>query len=250
MVGLTSITFRSMTVDEIICLAVEAGLQGIEWGSDVHVPPGDIALAKETARKTKEAGLTVTSYGSYLRVTGQPVGEKEIEDLIRSAKALGAPVIRIWAGPASPQDVLPEERIRIEDILKHLVRKAAGEHILIATEYHRRTLTENAGSALDLLARVPGLYTYWQPNPDISHAENLKELTAVLPYVLNVHVFQWTAPGNERHPLIEGEKVWKEYIGTVLQEKTRPHHFLLEFAAGDSPRQCVEDAAVLKEWIR
>ncbi len=37
-VGLTSVTFRQLTVDQIITLARETGCTGIEWGSDVHVP--------------------------------------------------------------------------------------------------------------------------------------------------------------------------------------------------------------------
>ena len=36
--GLVSITFRKLTVEKIIELVKEAGLQGIEWGGDVHVP--------------------------------------------------------------------------------------------------------------------------------------------------------------------------------------------------------------------
>ncbi len=64
MIGLTSITFRGMAPREIIDLAGKAGLEGIEWGSDVHVPPGDIPLAKAIAAMCAEAGIRVTSYGS------------------------------------------------------------------------------------------------------------------------------------------------------------------------------------------
>ncbi len=47
--GLCSITFRSLSVDAIIELATKARLDGIEWGSDVHVPPGDLELAGRNA---------------------------------------------------------------------------------------------------------------------------------------------------------------------------------------------------------
>lgn len=39
MLGLTSISFRGKTCTEVIGLAKKAGLDGIEWGGDVHVPP-------------------------------------------------------------------------------------------------------------------------------------------------------------------------------------------------------------------
>ena len=38
--GLCSITFRDLSVDDVVALAADAGLAGIEWGADRHVPPG------------------------------------------------------------------------------------------------------------------------------------------------------------------------------------------------------------------
>ena len=39
--SLTSISFRSKSVQEIAHLAHAAQLDAIEWGGDVHVKPGD-----------------------------------------------------------------------------------------------------------------------------------------------------------------------------------------------------------------
>jgi hypothetical protein len=40
--GLVSITFRQLSPPAIIDLVRQAGLEGIEWGGDVHVPHGDL----------------------------------------------------------------------------------------------------------------------------------------------------------------------------------------------------------------
>jgi 3-dehydroshikimate dehydratase len=48
--GLVSVTLRSLPPQEIIALAVKAGMKAIEWGGDVHVPPGDVAAASEIGR--------------------------------------------------------------------------------------------------------------------------------------------------------------------------------------------------------
>ena len=40
--GLVSISFRSLSVDEIIDLVKDAGLEAIEWGRDVHAPCDDV----------------------------------------------------------------------------------------------------------------------------------------------------------------------------------------------------------------
>lgn len=63
--ALTSVTFRSLGVDQVIALAKEAGLDGIEWGGDIHVPMGDLSAARIAGEKTSAAGLSVLSYGSY-----------------------------------------------------------------------------------------------------------------------------------------------------------------------------------------
>ena len=71
--GLVSASFRALAPGEIVDLVAQAGLAGIEWGGDVHVPHGDVACAREVYRRTVDAGLTVCSYGSYYRAgTGEP----------------------------------------------------------------------------------------------------------------------------------------------------------------------------------
>lgn len=249
MTGLTSISFRKLTARQIIALTVQAGLRGIEWGSDVHVKPGDIESAVYTAQKTREAGLAVTSYGSYLRA-GEEEGEQSFDLLLQSAAALGAPVIRVWAGRRSPADADPAYRTKVIEHLKSLVDKAGNAGIRVATEYHRRTLTQDACSALQLLEAVPGLYTYWQPNPEISPEKNLEELRMVSGHLLNVHVFQWEGAENIRHPLADGEQEWYRYIAETVTHKEHEHHFLLEFVKDNDPEQFLRDAAVLDRLVR
>ncbi len=249
MTGLTSISFRKFSIDQIITLAKQAGLRGIEWGSDVHVKPGDMAAAEYAAEKTREAGLSVTSYGSYLRA-GEEEGDQSFELLLRSAGALCAPVIRVWAGTKAPKEADPWYRSKIAEHLKGLVDRAENAGIHVAVEYHRRTLTEDAESAAALLEAVPGLYTYWQPNPEITPEQNLKELCRVLPYLLNVHVFQWEGAGNIRHPLSDGEREWETYAAEVMKNRSREHHFLLEFVKDDDPAQCLRDAGVLRHILK
>ncbi len=249
MTGLTSISFRGLRPEAIIRLAAEAGLKGIEWGSDVHVPPEDPAWAARIAAMTREAGLTVTSYGSYLKVLGEEGEQAAFAKLLTAAKQLQAPVIRVWAGDHVPEDTLPEQRRQVEAGLRKLVAQASAEGICVATEYHRGTLTQHAASTIQLLDAVPGLLTYWQPNPDITEAENLRELAAVRSRVCNIHVFHWTAPGDQRHPLSEGADTWKRYIRCIQEAGDFPHHFLLEFVKEDRPEQCTADAAVLNRLL-
>ena len=63
--GLVSVTFRQLTPEGIIQLCMQTGLQTVEWGGDVHVPPGDVSRAAAVGELTRAAGLSITAYGSY-----------------------------------------------------------------------------------------------------------------------------------------------------------------------------------------
>jgi hypothetical protein len=54
--GLCSVTLRSLAVDEVLATAAGARLGAIEWGGDVHVPPGSPA-ARDVGHRTNDAGL-------------------------------------------------------------------------------------------------------------------------------------------------------------------------------------------------
>ena len=70
-VGLTSVTFRKANPQQVIQLAQGAGLQSIEWGGDVHVPPEDIINAQKIGKMTRDVGLKIAGYGSYFAAGNQ-----------------------------------------------------------------------------------------------------------------------------------------------------------------------------------
>ena len=67
-VGLTSVSFRQMSVDEIIALARETGCTGIEWGSDVHIKPKQLDQVGQAAEACRLNQLAIFSYGSYYKL--------------------------------------------------------------------------------------------------------------------------------------------------------------------------------------
>ncbi|MGI5894244.1 MAG: sugar phosphate isomerase/epimerase family protein [Candidatus Merdivicinus sp.] len=243
--GLTSVTFRKKSVDEIIAMAKKAGLTGIEWGGDVHVPAGDVETAALTARKTREAGLEVLSYGSYFR---GDEGE-DFAPVLASAKALGAPVIRVWAGRKTFEESSPEEIDALAARFREAAEAAKEEGIALAFEYHRNTATQTISGALSMLKAVRdgNMFCYWQPNPDISHEEQLGEIDAILPFLQNIHVFCWTGK-NERHLLVEGISRWTDYLNHI-REGGKNHDLILEFVLDDSDDAFYQDARTLQNLL-
>jgi 3-dehydroshikimate dehydratase len=239
--GLVSVTFRQLSPYQVIEAAVAAGLEGIEWGGDIHVPHGDLPAAARVAEQTATAGLSVAAYGSYYRLaesTGDP------EEVVETAAVLGAPTIRVWAGRRGSVDADGAYWDAVVADGSRLISLAADEGMTVSFEYHRNTLTDSRTSTARLLDALPAARTLWQPQPERDRAENLGDLRAVLPRLTNMHVFTWTATG-ERRPLAEGRDDWLAYL-----DAARGNRFaLLEFVAGDDPERLVSDAATLRELV-
>ena len=245
--GLVSVSFRSLSPNQIIALTVEAGLDSIEWGGDIHVPPGNMENAVQAGECTRAAGLSVACYGSYYRLTAAEPGMAK--PVVQTAKALGAPLIRVWAGNLPSADAGKVHRAMIVKNARHLCDLAAQENISVAFEYHGGTLTDDAASAKALLEAVnrENCFTLWQPPVNMSIPDCLSSIRTVGLWVRNIHVFSWK--GGERLPLAEGAEKWKACIDAIRQLPSE-HSLMLEFVRGDDPAQLIEDAKTLKNWLK
>ena len=248
--GLVSITFRSLGPEEIIRLAVQAGVQSIEWGGDVHAPAGEINRAREIGRWTREAGLMVSAYGSYYRLGDGGKDAAPFERVLASAAALAAPTIRVWAGGKGSVDCSSQERRAIIDDALRVADIARRAGITVSLEYHSGTLTDTRASVRSLLDELvhPNIEFLWQPSNGEPVEACADRLIDVLPRLRNVHVFHWWPTARERHPLVEGAARWRAYVD-IVREIGRSVDFLLEFVANDSPTQFLADAATLRHIL-
>ncbi len=251
-IGLCSVTFRKLSTEEIIALATKAGIDGIEWGGDVHIPHGDLDTARAVGEATRAAGLMVSSYGSYYRVGRSEDERLRFGTVLETAQALGAPMIRVWPGTHGSDDTQPEHRQHIESELRRIATMAAGADIQIGMEYHYNTLTDSLESTLDLLKAVdhPNLTTYWQPWVDRERQAILDEIPALLPYLSNLHVYSWETGENGWNRLAFSDKsdFWTEALDRAnVDSSTR--WAILEFVRDDKIDQFLEDACDLFDII-
>jgi sugar phosphate isomerase/epimerase len=245
--GLVSITFRQLSPAEIVSLARKAQLQEIEWGGDIHVPHGDIARARQVGAMTCDAGLSVAAYGSYY-AAGASSPQVAFEQVLETAVALGAPLIRVWAGREGSAAADAAARQRVVADTAWICDLAAEAGVTIAFEYHGGTLTDTPASARALLTAVnrPNLRSLWQPLGDADPAGRALVIEEILPWLSNIHVFYW--PSARRAPLSEGAGQWQAAL-TAAARGNRPTGLLLEFVADDSPEQFLSDAATLRRWL-
>ncbi len=239
--GLVSVSFRQATPETILTAAAKAGLRCIEWGGDVHVPPGDPERAQRVRQLTVDAGLRISSYGSYFRIGVNPVAD--FPAILETATTLGAPIVRLWAYDR----LLPAEDPQWSRVVKEaaeIAKMAAEAKIQICLECHNGTLTEEYHSTLRFLQAVnqPNLGMYWQPNEQRDTDYNLEAAEALAPYTTCVHVFYWVK--EQHHLLADGLSQWEKYR-SIFASTGKDHPFLLEFMPDNRLESLPREAATL-----
>jgi 3-dehydroshikimate dehydratase len=246
--GLVSVTFRQLSTDSIIELVKKAGLAGIEWGGDIHVPHGDIQCAYDTRRKTEDAGLSIAAYGSYYRVGhNEPVPYKLILD---TAVCLGAPIVRVWAGKMNAEDADAQYWQRVVIDAQEIAYLTATAGLKVAFEYYPNTLTNSLDSTLRLLEAVghQAVTSYWQIPPVSSVEDNLIALDKLQFWLSNIHVYTEQNMPLGHPEAINHSVVWMQYLEKVASIGNN-HYALIEFVRNDSPEQFLQDAVTLKSWL-
>ncbi|SDF57947.1 Sugar phosphate isomerase/epimerase [Lentzea fradiae] len=238
--GLVSVTFRQLTVSEIGELALDCGLQAVEWGADVHVPPGDFTAA----RKALDTGLKVAAYGSYYRAGTSD--RAELAPVLETAAELDAPLVRVWAGTSGSAECADREAV--VDALRHAAEHAEAMGTKIALEYHPDTLTDTLESTVRLLEEVDGVVSYWQPLGGQDVFSAVHQVRTLEP--VTAHVFSWGPGGfHDRLPLSERRDLWRPVLGELAKDGV-DRNVLLEFVRDDSPEQFREDARTLLSYLK
>lgn len=248
-IGLCSVTFRGKSAEEVIELSIKNGLGSIEWGGDIHVPHGDIEAATRIGEATRKSGLSCNSYGSYFRCDSL----ENFKPVSAAAKALGASIIRVWAGEKDSEQFTDGEFEKLVKTVAESADYCAKFGQKIAFEYHYGTYCNCPEAVNKLLDAVnkENAGTYWQPAywlGDISESErvekNLAAIDELKERLINVHVYNWR--GFNRFPLSAGEGEWALYLERI------PSHCrcLLEFVKDDEVQNFEEDIKTLKNLVR
>ena len=243
--GVVSVSFRKHTPLEILKQMKTAGLNFIEWGSDVHAPPRDIENLKTIASMQKEYGVATSSYGTYFRLGVTPV--EELADYIRAAEILGTNVLRLWCGDKCGKDMTDAERSFLLSECKKAAAIAEKENVILCMECHRWSFTEEPEDAAWLMENVASrnFRMYWQPPHWKTREEALESARKIMPYALNIHVFNLQMQGETpaQKPLADAISDWRSF----LEYFPAPRALLLEFMPHGTLDELVEEASSLRE---
>lgn len=254
--GLCTVSFRALSPGEVVACAVGAGVQALEWGGDVHVPHGDLVAADRAAGLSADAGLEVVSYGSYLFLD-QHV-DANLPVVLDTARALGAPGVRVWCGFGVEPSATEEERMVVTRAASSAATAALDRGLTLTLEFHAGTLTADAVSARRLLDDVdsPALFAGWQPPywAPRTTAEEGADIGMLAPDLAHVHVYDWDADLS-RHPLGRSGARWAQRLratagaGERAERAGVPRSALIEFVPGDDPGSLAVEVATLRRCL-
>lgn len=244
--GMTSVTFRKKSINEIVDICKLAKLECLEWGGDVHIPPGS-AVAAEARKICMDEGIRIFSYGSYFSLTGTDDYIGDFRKIADTCGDLGAKVVRIWATRGWRRDASQAEYDSFIEKMKTVSDIAAEYQLTVCFEHHQKTFCDCCCNAQNVLADIsrPNIKTYWQPICDCFE-DNLRSARALKDKTVCLHVYNWK--GSERYLLSEGEKQWKEYL-SVFKSEEKEIPCLLEFAKDDCETCFLADADCLRRML-
>lgn len=242
-IGMTSLTFRDHSIEEVIRIAKTAGIDGIEWGARAEHAVSDENIDKIKLLSAQE-GIEIFSLGSYCYMLDQEECKKTVDMAVR----LSAPVIRIWAGEKSPWNCSEEEFDLIVDNTKKMAEYAEKFGITLGFEYHRNSLTETAESAVRLAKAVDreNVGLYWQNTERVGYEENINNLQMVTPYLAGIFHLQ-NRSVEEGNLLIE--HISDKLEGYLKPFKNSDYKALIEFVKGGLEDNFYQDVTVLKRVI-
>lgn len=240
--GLVSVSFRSLSVEEIIAATKLTNLKHIEWGSDIHAPHSDLQNLRHIADLCEQNGIN-RSYGTYFRF-----GRDSLEELlpyIQAAKILNAKILRVWCGTKSSNEYTVYELPQLYKDCKAAARLAEEAGVTLGLECHNWTLTDTKESALALMKEVnsPAFKMFWQPNQFKSVQENLEYAKLLAPYVICIHAFNWE--GDNKYPLAFAKETWVNY----LRQFSSNLPVLLEFMPDDKIETLSEESKTLQNIL-
>ncbi len=212
--GLCTMSFPKNTPEQVLDIVKGSRVKVLEWsGRDYHLPPSSTERrVRELAGRCADIGIATPSYGSYFNVYAQD--EAEFSRVLDVTCALGADTVRVWSGdwddPGEMSGMSDEQISRLAANAARFGEMAILRGVKLAFEYHLHYPTCGAAEVLRVIreASHPNVQTYFQMLTETrrSVAQNLADLVAVWPHLVNVHVHYFE--DEDLLPLSRGAHIW------------------------------------------
>ena len=243
--GLSSLSYSSKTINEVIALAKSCNLDYIKW-CDCHIAPCDFQKAEETFFLMKKAGITCPQYYSSFDLYSSQNPEEEFSAVLKIADILGADSVCLCAGNVTYENADEEYLALFLARLDVISKLAEKENKNLSFKFLRDTLFDNYMTAISLLMELDykNVFINWQPNACVSLLYSLFELKTLINYVENVNIILKNF--DENYPsMIECQDDWRQYINIL---RTKKRYLFIETAGSEEDLK--SDTEILKKLMK
>ena len=242
-IGMTSVTFRNKTIEEIVEICKKEQVEYIEWGSDVHVKTKDDAHKAKTL--CDAAGIKISSYGSYYSVGSN--NRDEWKMLCENASIMGAESVRVWLGKKDSEKTSDEEYENILNDCGCLCDVAKEYGITVSPECHDDTFNNNTDAILKFIKDLErdNFRTYFQSRY-FRMEYDLDRIDRTFDFILNMHV---SYSDLKREQMFR--KKDKNYLDKLLKKMISKNFngiIILEFTENSDEKAFGEDIRKLKSY--
>lgn len=246
--GFTSTTLRNIRdIKRIVDIAKNAQADVIEWGGDIHIK--DTKNASLANKLCSDAGISVSSYGSYYRIGS--CNTSEWQNICEIASCLGAESVRVWLGKKNSEITSEEYYERILTDSQKICDIANDYSLIVSSECHDNTFNNNTDAFLRIKSEVErdNFKTYFQSRYKKLDYD-LDRIARTAEHIENVHI-SFSELRREQFPKYE-----PSYIDKLLKKLLEcgfDNCLLLEytylFGRYGIPSCLVKDIKKLKEKV-
>lgn len=209
-IGFTSTSFRQIkSIEKIVKIASESGADCIEWGGDIHIK--DIPTAKRAKKLCDDAGIEISSYGSYYRVGSK--NADEWRKICEIASAMGARSIRVWLGSCDSEKTDDKTYKNLVEDAKSICSVAKEYNLIVSPECHDNTFNNNTDAFLKIHkdTECENFKTYFQSRYKRLEYD-LDRIERTVTYIESVHI-SYSEQTREQVP-----KFRPDYINSLLDK--------------------------------
>ena len=209
-IGFTSTSFRQIkNIEKIVKIASHSGADCIEWGGDIHIK--DVQTAKRAKKLCDDAGIIISSYGSYYRVGSK--NADEWKNICEIANALCAESIRVWLGTKDSELTDIETYKALVEDAKSICAVAKEYDLTVCPECHDNTYNNNTDAFLKINKDIglDNFKTYFQSRYKRMEYD-LDRIERTMPYIESVHI-SYSEQAREQFPIFK-----PGYINALLDK--------------------------------
>jgi len=208
----------------VVAVAAAAGLDAIEWASDVHLSVNEPEQAEKLMIDTLEAGLTTASYSTIYRAgSGDDEGYLRFDALLRIAAILQAPIMRIYACYERVTDSDSGWLSNQASELKRLGDKTARKGITLCLSMGRGTGGDRYDHAQSLVetAAHPFVRLAWEDLPR-ARPEAATAALRSAGKLAGMAVARCAGRDGAAHSIAEDENSWRKRVEILIQGESDP----------------------------